>query len=268
MQEVNVIREKKIYCGNNYLEVDIYNYTITSRRRGRSKKKKESLLSQKNVNDKNARRKFIQILESNFTKNDYHVTCTYSDKYLPKRIDDAEKEIANYIRRIKRKRKQEKKEDLKYILITAYKEVTEEGEERPVRIHHHLIMNGGLDRDEIEELWSKGRGRKKEAIGYVNADRLQPDPNTGLVALATYLIKNPTQKRRWTCSQNLIRPISRTNDHKYSRKEINKVASSIDISYWEKKYFGWYIADKISGYEAIYNELTGWSIYIKLRKRE
>lgn len=262
------VREKKIYCGDKYLEVDIYNYVNNHRKKGRSKKKRETLLSQKNLNDKNARRKFIQLLETNFSKGDLHVTCTYSDKYLPKKIEQAEKEIGNFIRRIKRLRKKENKEDLKYLVITAYKEITEDGEEKPVRIHHHLIINGGIDRNAIEELWSKGRGKKRDPIGYINADRLQPDGNSGFIAIATYLIKNPTSKRRWSSSQNLKRPVSRTNDNKYSRREINRIASNNDLSYWEKKYPGWYIADKISGYEAIYNELTGWSIYIKLRKRE
>lgn len=58
------MREKKIYCGKHYREVDIYPYTaaqLTASTRGkRSKKIKETEPKQKNLNDKNARRYFTQ----------------------------------------------------------------------------------------------------------------------------------------------------------------------------------------------------------------
>ena len=50
------MREKKIYCGDHYREVDIYSYTDAQKKasgRGkRSKKVKESEPKQKNLNDK------------------------------------------------------------------------------------------------------------------------------------------------------------------------------------------------------------------------
>lgn len=52
-------------------------------------------------------------------------------------------------------------------------------------------MNGGLDRDVVEDLWRKRRrkGQKKgDKIGFCNADRLQADEN-GIAALCTYLVK-------------------------------------------------------------------------------
>lgn len=54
----NIIREKKIYCGKKYMEVDIYNFSLQNARasRGRSKKEKVSLPSQKNQNEKNAKK--------------------------------------------------------------------------------------------------------------------------------------------------------------------------------------------------------------------
>lgn len=268
------IREKKIYCGNEYMEVDIYPLSENQlgRKKGqRSKKKKTSLPAQENLNDKNARRKFIQVAETNFGKNDLSVTLTYSDEFLPETLEDAEREVQNYIKRIRRRRKKEGVEDLKYMLITSSREITEDETEKPVRIHHHILMNGGLDRDTVEKLWSKRkRAGEKEGrpIGYANADRIQPDYNTGIAALCNYLIKNPTQKRRWTCSQNLERPKERTNDHKYSRKKVIEFAyDRPSIEFWEKIYPGWTITDKLYGFEAIYSEMTGWSLYLKLRRK-
>ena len=86
------MREKKIYCGSNYREVDIFSYTNgqkTAAGRGkRSKKVKESEPKQRNLNDKNARRYFIQLGNLNFGDDPdaLHVTATYSAKYLPQSI--------------------------------------------------------------------------------------------------------------------------------------------------------------------------------------
>lgn len=265
------VREKKIYCGDKYLEVDIYPYTSIKEKGKRAKKKKESLTKQKNLNDKNARRKFIQITETNFAKDDLVAHLTYSEEMLPKTVEEAEKEARNFIRRLKRKRKEASiEEELKYILVTSCGEKKDTGE--IVRIHHHILLNKGLSRDEIENLWRRPK-RKGEtegrAIGYANVDKIQPSYNTGITELATYLVRNPTKKKRWSCSQNLRRPESRTNDFRYSRRKVLQIINTpLDISYWEKKYPGYTIKDKVGGYEATYNDFTGWSIYLKLRKIE
>lgn len=268
------IREKKIYCGDRYMEVDIYPYTeIRKTKNTRSKKIKESIPVQKNLNDKNAKRKFVQLAETNFSDGDYVLHLTYNDKNLPKSIKEMEKNISNYIRRLKRKRKAEGLTELKYILVTSY--TTEEDEEEgveSVRPHHHLLINGGINRDVVEDLWRKRKkkGEKKGSIiGIANAQRIQYDDIEGITRLSQYLARNITQKRKWTCSQNLKRPESRTNDSKYSRRKIEKICKNyFEKDYWEKQYPGWTIKDKNNGYEVVYNEFTGWSIYLKLRRKE
>ena len=82
----NFIREKKIVCGKNYMEVDLYSLNenqLDRKKSKRSKKKKVSLPKQDKLNDKNARRKFIWLAESNFGEGDIFLTLTYKDKYLP-----------------------------------------------------------------------------------------------------------------------------------------------------------------------------------------
>ena len=108
------IREKKIFCGKKYREVDLFTYTeaqcCASRRPRRSKKVKESVPKQKNLNDKNARRYFTQTAELNFGSDPeaLHVSCTYSNKFLPATVEDAEREIRNYLRRVQYERKDRK----------------------------------------------------------------------------------------------------------------------------------------------------------------
>lgn len=292
------IREKKIYCGYDYLEVDLFNYTKTeqenARRGGRSKKEVESVPKQVDWNERNSRRRFLQIVNTNFGEGDIHVSLTYSAPNLPPTIEDAERELKNYLRRVAYKRKQEGLPPLKYISIPVC--TYESDGVTPARIHHHVIMNGGLDRDVIEDLWRKRRERKHpkgEKIGYANADRLQPDEG-GLAALCEYLSKQAGGKKRWSSSQgldkpeketvdpdsppkettsrfsastNIERPWSRTNDHRFSRKEVEKIAKSPpDPSYWERRYPGYTLVGGGYGYNAVHSESRGWALYLKLRR--
>lgn len=264
------MREKKVYCGKKYLEVDIYPYTYNqeevNRRGKRSRKVKLTEPKQRNLNEKNAKRYFIQFVNTNFGEGDIHLTLTYKTKYLPVTVEDGEREVRNYLRRLKREIGKEGLE-FRYVLVTE--SVTAKDSTVVVRLHHHIIMNAGLDRDKIEGLWSKGRGKSKESIGYANADRLQTDEN-GAEALCRYLTKFANRKKRWSSSKNLKKPESRTNDFKYSRREVDKIIKNpFDLEYWENKYRGYTLCDKGDySIKTEYNELTGWAIYLKLRRKE
>lgn len=289
-------RQKKIYCGDKYLEVDIFPYTetqqeATKRKRGkRSKKEKVTEPKQRNLNDKNAKRYFVQLINANFGAGDLHVSFTYSKEFLPTTIEEAEKEAGKYLRRISYRMKKEGLGALKYVLVTEGNTRKRDG--KLVRVHHHLIMNGGLDRDIVEDLWSrkKQKGQKKgERIGYVNADRLQEAADgSGITALGKYLTKeneskkkkdekqieltkDPNGKKRWSSSQNLDRPWSRNNDSKYRRRELERLAkdqSLVDVRFWEKQYPGWTLVNNEHALKLDYNEHTGWSVYLQMRRRE
>jgi len=262
------VREKKIYC-NKYLEVDIYGYTDNQYKYNksgkRSKKIKISTPKQRNLNEKNARRYLTQLANTNFDEEDLHITATYKNSNLPGTIKEAEKIVTNYLRRINYARKKKSLRAAKYIIVSEYK-TSKSKDEKPVRIHHHIIIEKGLSRDELEDLWSIKKGKGKTRLGYCNTDRLQPEGN-GLEALCRYLTKNPNGKKRWRSSQNLIKPYYRTNDHKYSRRQLLKLASRYkDKGYWEKKYKGYEIVSNEEAIRVEYNEISGWAIYLKFIK--
>lgn len=264
------MREKKIYCGDNYREVDIYQYTKSQEeamRGKRSKKEKVTAPKQKNLNDKNAKRYLIQLAKANFGENDFHVSCTYSETNRPKTIEEALIIVKNFRRRISDRYKK-KGEKLKYILITEHSGIDKSGDIK--HIHHHIIINNiGISRDEIEDQWIiKKKGEKDKRLGFINIDRIQSEEG-GISALCTYLSKDPQGKKRWSTSQNLDRPESRTNDTKYSRRQVIKIATAPpDYKIWEKIYPGWELDNKDYGYETKYNDITGWSIHLKLRRKE
>ena len=95
-----VYREKKIYSGN-MLEVEIYPVDISRRKENRSKKEKVTIPKQKNLNDKNAKKHLVRLINNNFTDDDLAVHLTYTDDTLPKSEEQARKDVNNFIRRVK-----------------------------------------------------------------------------------------------------------------------------------------------------------------------
>lgn len=255
-------KEKQIYCGNNYLEVDIIP-SWGKKKRGRPKRIYLSAPKQRNLNDKNARRYFKQLINTNFTNDDFHLTCSYNQKNLPATIEEAEKVARNFIRRLSYLRNKKGLTPLKYIMVTEFRPVKKGNKE--IRIHHHIIINGGLDRNEIEDLWrlKRQKGEKKgKKIGTINADRLQAD-EFGFEALARYLTKEPNGNKRWTCSQNLEKPELKKKDSGLSNRAVEGLCKTPDDKYfWEKRYKGYFFTEC----KPVYNDLTGWSLYLKMRR--
>lgn len=283
------IREKIIRLGkygekSRYLEIDIIpNIDRTgSRKRSRRKRRFETEPKQKILNTKRAIRYLNQLTKCNFTSEDYRIELTYSDKFLPQSEEQMVRMVKNYIDRVNRERKKVGLPKTKYICINEYGKKNN-------RIHHHMLISGGLERDKMESLWCdrlrKGQ-KERERLGYVNCDRLQFDKAgiDGLVAYITKDIANIDQtegqltiedlfgekskgKRRWMQSRGLIRPWSNPpNDYKYSSKNVQdivKMPSDCENvkRLFERIYKG-YELDKCD-YE--YNEYLGqWSIYLKM----
>lgn len=280
----NFIREKRIYCGEEYLEVDIV--AVTNMPEAGKGKRGKSSQAQKNLNDKRSKRRFVQIANTNFGTNDFHISATYNNEHLPMSLEEAEKNVHNYLDRIKRKMKRETGEDLKYMLVTEYTPEEEEGQltlqgidaddktTKAVRIHHHIIINnGGLDRDDLELMWSTTRINWKKAndpeyrakadyYGFVNCDRLQPNEN-GLEGIVNYINKRKKGCKKWSTSMNLKKPKVKKNDHKWSFRKLRECAKTPeDKEVWRKLYKG-YEPTKI---DFEYNDYTGWNCYLRLRK--
>ncbi len=255
---MNVIftREKKFSAGRGkYLEVDWFPYTDKQEkaaRMPRAKREKAQLPKVKNLNDKYSRRMVRLLIEGNFRPGDYHTMLTFAKETTD---EEAQKEFRNYIRRLRNAYK-------KVGLELKHLYVAEHGSKRG-RIHYHLIMNSGIPRDDIENLWGKHRG-------LVNTDRLQADENGTFAALEKYIMKsqqeNRTRSRVWNCSRNLKRPLLTTNDNSVSRKRVMgafKAHRNEELrQYVEGLYKGYTL---ISGGAAV-NDVTG-MIYASFRLR-
>ena len=303
------IREKKTDCAD-YREVDIIPRTEKAEeaaRGKRGKKRKAQKPKQKALNDKNAKRYLVQLGNGNFHAGDLHTSCTYSVDNLPGTVEEAEKIVGNYLRRIAYRRQKLGLEPLKYILVTEYK--YQKGGGQLKRIHHHIIMNGGMDRDEVEMMWTAQRVNWRKAdspdgqeaaeyresvekLGWVNADRLQMNEN-GIEGLCKYIIKDPQGKKRYSSSRNLERPETKREDGtaeeaadhslwKASRNLTEPQEKCNDFKFSKRKVeqlakapdgglseFRKIYADyDIVSCEPVYYEQTGWHIYLKMWRKK
>lgn len=214
--------------------------------------KKVSKETQNNLNDKNARKRLIRLINTNFINGDLWITLTYLDEYLPKDMEEALKNIKNYLRRVNYRRNKLGLDKAKYIYITEYVEG-----KNGIRCHHHLIMDGELSMEEVEGLWKLGRRN--------NLRRLNMD-EYGLTGVANYLAKDPKGNKRWCSSTNLKQPKERKNRYKFKKKKVQSMVKYRDTikAEMEKTYPGHIFIDT----EVRFNEYNSmFYIYTRMRKR-
>lgn len=234
MSMKSFVREKRIVAGP-YQEVNLYTRTETQELSCKKSRKRKQYLTQpnqKNWNDKKSKNYAKLLIHANFSKNDYYLTFTYSDKFLPNNPEAAKKHQENTIRKLKRIYIKAGIE-LKYMWFTSYQ--MDQENEYIKRIHHHVLVNNGIARDEVEGCWSSGRGKKKEKLGRTESKLIQPD-SKGINDLALYLTNQEKWEnhrwkkgmKRWSSSQNLIKPYETKNDSKWSQKKLEQLAMSAD----------------------------------------
>lgn len=257
MRAKSAIREKTYYCqgvsGNkkaDYIEIDLFPFVELQYKPSRGGRQKTTSPKQKSLNDKKARRYFRLLAKSNFGSNDIHLTLSYAENNRPNTPEQGEKKLRNFLRRLKRLYKRHGKE-LKYIYVT---EVSSKG-----RAHHHLLINNGVDRDEIEQAWG---------LGWANSKRIQSERG-GIEALVCYLSKDPKGRKRYTSSRNLVKPLESVSDTKTSRKKFQQLTLWPEDCEDMRKHFEKEHPDyQIISIEKHYNAVTcEWYIRAKMELR-
>lgn len=247
----HVYATKEIVAGEQ-LEVEVYpSFTRTELPSGAKVRKNNK--AQSNLNDKNARKEFLRLANHNFKDGDFWITLTYSDENLPGSIEEACKNMHNYIIAINRKRKRRGLENAKYIYITEYSEGP-----KKIRYHHHLLMDCEMDMETVESTWKKGR---RNQIRRISKDE------HGLAGMANYLTKNPKGKKRWCRSTNLVKPPVKKNHYKFKKSRVKKMVANRNIiqGEFEKQYPGYIFTDAT----IYYNQFnSGYYVYARMRKKE
>lgn len=201
------IRECAYICGD-YIDGAVYPVFQTKGKRRQRCKPTKAI--QARLNEQNAKKRLTRLIHMNFTPDDLAMHVTYRPGEEPETPEAAYKDIRNFIRRLKR-RYDRAGLCLKYIYTTEYGRKTG-------RVHHHLILSGGMNRDELETLWGKG---------YANSKRLQFGED-GVTGLAHYIAKDQSFYRRWSGSRNLCQPEAAIFDGRITATDAQALAEAAD----------------------------------------
>ena len=205
-------RETMYYCGEVHLDVDIY--PVWDKQRGRGPKRRPTSEVQEKLNQKNAERELARLLDTNFTQNDLRFDLTYNDAHLPKNDEEALRDAANFIRRVKYQRRKLGLSELKCVIVTAVGA-------KSGRYHHHIVMSGGLTIEQLAALW---RPR-----GFTTLKPLELDDN-GFVGVANYFARQNSVGKRWRTTRNLERPRQHQRDGKISAHRVTEWGFGIRLS--------------------------------------
>lgn len=211
---------------------------------------------QRRHNDRMAMRKIQRKVEENFDEHDIEVTLTYRGD--PPDMEQAQKDIRNFLRRVKDARKRAGLPDLRYLYVIE----AADPDGGCKRVHHHVLLSGDMDRDEVEKLWKLGRA---------NSIRLQPDED-GLYAIASYLIKakrGAKYAKRWGCSRNLREPkirraLSLPGRSKLTGRKVQKIAE--DPKTILEQAYPDYVFTSMDITRSDY--VSGAYVYVRMRRKE
>lgn len=198
----------------DYIQVSYFNFSEGALPGWAPRKYRESTPKQKRLNAKKAKRYFEALVEANFKGNrDLVVHPTFSEENYPESEEQAHKLVKNWIARLNYRRKKLGLPNCKYIIVF---EKSPRG-----RMHFHVLIDGQLSREEVENKWQ---------LGYCNADRLRSDPKIGLQKIISYLSKggetDEKNSKRWISSKGLIKPwVSCSKNTKISRKRFEVLKS-------------------------------------------
>lgn len=192
-------RKKEFYCGE-ILEVEkTCSFKYKGKKTVRGERKEKTSEAMAKVNERHAQKKLSRLINTNFEENDYHLILTYSPENRALNPEAAKKDLAAFLLSMRKKYKRAGLE-FKYIAVTEYGKRS---------MHHHLVINKGIDLAAIAASWKHGRIHTTNLDGSGDYDRL-----------ASYLIKQTSKTfndpercvhhKRWCASKNLKKPIEKT----------------------------------------------------------
>ena len=204
-------RTRSIRSGD-LLEVEAYPILPKAMIREAMAKYPVSPEAQKRLNQRNAEKRLVRLMEANFGASDWYFTATLEGANLPS-LDGMRRKIQRFIQRMNYRRKNMGLDNARYIYVI---EGYEEGS-RQKRLHVHFVIDGGLDRATLKEIWGAGRCK---------CDELDPTGYGGLVNLAKYLSKDPRGRKRWAASKGLRGPVVHVADRKINHRAARRIADS------------------------------------------
>ena len=258
---------KEIRAGDQ-LEAEIYpQFTRPEDIPEEGRIRKDNQEAQRKLNDRNARKRVERLINANFGTEDLWCTFTYDDAHAPADgdVDAAIKNVQRFIGRLNYHRKKRGLPNVRYIYVTEY------DPHAKIRWHHHIVMDGLLDRDTVERLWKNGSRSQIR--------RLEKDEN-GLSGMANYIVKEKHRlkyEKRWGSSKGLKKPEEKVIHNKQPKKGVGsykKIQSYVDKMVRQRDSIkeqmeAWYPDYIFTGAKVYYNDFNArFYIHARLRKRE
>lgn len=282
-----MIREQHIKSGK-YLEVKFYPLFADGTPVPRGPKKKVSTKAQSEYNKRQSVKHMIRLILANFDERDLLMHPTYDPTQAPMTLEQAKRDIANYIRRIKTLRRTLQKQLERSLKTDPHNEALKERRRllrRPFKYaygievveyksgpykgrcnyHFHLFMTGwgGNDRDAAEAAWTKGMRS--------NCNRFRPKV-FGPEAAARYVAKAPAGSRRFSCSKNMDKPVEEApKDGEVSALDVERMVKrhAEDRHYWERRHRGYEFLGFEKPPSECYNEYNGYYyLTVKFYRKE
>ncbi len=220
------IREKKTTFGNGYLDADIYEMdSAVIAPKARARRSRASPPHVITAHDRHSRNRLRQLIIHNFSEGDYYVTPTYSGESPD--LETAQAELVKYVVRLKRLY-QRAGVEFRGVWVTEGGREKEDG--TFTRVHHHLVISGGVPREDVEKCWSTRRKTDSVKRGYANTAMISCRPeDRGCERIAEYLAKSRTKTmgkglHRWGGTRNLKRPTEWISDTRYGKRLSAEIA--------------------------------------------
>lgn len=187
---------KKTFYTGKIIEIEkIFTFRYKGKKTTRGANTQTTNEKQAKVNERNAAKRLRRLINTNFNEDSYHVVLTYDPAKRAECPEEAKRDLANFWRRMKTACKKAGTV-LKYICVSEYGAKS---------MHHHCVLDCGLDVKVIQACWVCGR---------IKAFPL--DDTGDYSKLAGYLIKQTCKtfrdpekcvhKKRYCCSKNLVQP--------------------------------------------------------------
>ena len=198
------VMERKYKCRNGIIERTRFAVGENTAIRKRFRKAKTPR-DKREENKKQAVRELARSFNCNLDETGWFVTLTYSPEQHERLfagldedqiVEASDKQGALFLRRLKRKTGL----GLKFWYKSSDREVDENGELVPARIHLHLVIMGATQ-EQIREAWGKG-----EILDCQNIYEHQED----YTPLAVYIlaqVRDIPNKKKYISSRNLEKPI-------------------------------------------------------------
>ena len=222
-----MIREKGTISGK-LLDVDFFAVNRGGKRvPERQPKSKTSSEEQEKYNYERATKRLVRLINTNFDERDYWCTITLKAEEAPKTEEEFDKLIVNYFRRVNYYRQAHGLENCLYAYIREFATYKTGPKKGQPNLHLHFWIQGrGMSRDEIKALWKNG---------HMSCDEF--DPRTfGPEAACRYVRKNPTGKKKFVTSKNMVQPEDLGPiDGETSRSDLEQMAKLHidDKAFWE-----------------------------------